>query len=85
MNTYKGVKQELSGVQFSSAVEAGTTVTIGEEKVGKLTSIAQSQSGFFGLAYIRTKAGGEGLKVQVGEIVRGSSQRAFFKFVSLGL
>mgnify|MGYP000099486599 FL=1 len=68
LNTYKGVKQQLWGVQLSGAVEPGTAITIGEEKVGKITSFTETESGFFGLAYIRTKAGGEGLKVQVGEI-----------------
>jgi len=38
------------------------------EKVGKLTSCTQTEQGYFGLAYIRTKAGGVGLKVQVGEV-----------------
>ncbi len=69
LNTYKGVKQQLWGIQLSGAVEPGTVVTIEEEKVGKITSVTETQSGFFGLAYIRTKAGGAGLKVQVGEIV----------------
>lgn len=68
LNTYKGVKQQLWGVQLNGAVEPGTTITIGEEKVGKITSFTGTESGFFGLAYIRTKAGGEGLKVQLGEI-----------------
>ena len=68
LNTYKGVKQQLWGVQLSGYVAPGTVVTIGEEKVGKLTSLTETESGFFGLAYIRTKAGGEGLKVQVGEV-----------------
>ena len=68
LNTYKGVKQQLWGVQLNGAVEPGAVVTIGEEKVGKITSVIETESGFFGLAYIRTKAGGEGLKVQVGEI-----------------
>ncbi|MEG3968467.1 folate-binding protein [Microcoleus sp. T2B6] len=68
LNTYKGVKQQLWGVQLSGAVEPGTAVTIGEDKVGKLTSFTETESGFFGLAYIRTKAGGEGLKVQVGSV-----------------
>jgi len=68
LNTYKGVKQQLWGVQLSGAVEPGTAITIGEEKVGKITSVIETESGFFGLGYIRTKAGGEGLKVQVGEI-----------------
>jgi tRNA-modifying protein YgfZ len=68
LNTYKGVKQQLWGLQLSGYVAPGTVVTIGEEKIGKLTSLTETESGFFGLAYIRTKAGGEGLKVQVGEI-----------------
>ncbi|MEG4799880.1 folate-binding protein [Microcoleus sp. ARI1-B5] len=68
LNTYQGVKQQLWGVQLSGAVEPGTAVTIKEEKVGKLTSFTETESGFFGLAYIRTKAGGEKLKVQVGEV-----------------
>ncbi len=68
LNTYQGVKQQLWGVQLSGAVEPGTLITIGEEKVGKLTSFTETESGYFGLAYIRTKAGGEGLKVQLGEI-----------------
>lgn len=68
LNTYQGVKQQLWGVQLSGAVSPGTIITIGEEKVGKLTSFTETESGFFGLGYIRTKAGGEGLKVQLGEI-----------------
>ena len=68
LNTYKGVKQQLWGVKLSGAVEPGAAITIGEKKVGKITSFTETESGFFGLAYIRTKAGGEGLIVQVGEI-----------------
>ena len=41
---------------------------VGENKVGILTSYTESSNGPFGLAYIRTKAGGNGLKVQVGDI-----------------
>lgn len=68
LNTYKGVKQQLWGVRLEAPVEPGTVVMLGEEKVGKLTSSTQSDQGTFGLAYIRTKAGGEGLKVQVGDV-----------------
>lgn len=67
LNTYKGVKQQLWGVRLQSPVEPETVVMVGEEKVGKLTSFTQTDSGVFGLAYIRTKAGGKGLKVQVGD------------------
>jgi folate-binding protein YgfZ len=67
LNTYKGVKQHLWGIRLSGAAEPGTVITIGEEKVGKLTSYTDTPDGHFGLGYIRSKAGGVGLKVQVGE------------------
>lgn len=68
LNTYKGVKQQLWGVRLQAPVEPGTVVMLGEEKVGKLTSFTETDHGPFGLAYIRTKAGGVGLKVKVGEV-----------------
>lgn len=68
LNTYKGVKQQLWGVRLPAPVEPGTVITVDGEKVGKLTSCTQTEQGYFGLAYIRTKAGGVGLKVKVGEI-----------------
>ena len=67
LNTYKGVKQYLWGIRLNDATEPGTVITIGEEKVGKLTSYTETPDGHFGLGYIRSKAGGVGLKVQVGE------------------
>lgn len=67
LNTYKGVKQQLWGIRLSAPVEPGTVITVGDEKVGKLTSFTETDQGLFGLAYIRTKAGGVGLKVQLGE------------------
>jgi len=66
LNTYKGVKQHLWGVRLSTPVEPGSAIAIGDEKVGKLTSYTQNEQNCFGLGYVRTKAGGEGLKVQVG-------------------
>ncbi len=68
LNTYKGVKQQLWGIKLSGYVTLGTIITIDGEKVGKLTSLTETETGYFGLGYIRTKAGGEGLKVQLGEI-----------------
>jgi len=68
LNTYKGVKTYLWGVKLSGFTETETAITIGEEKVGKLTSVTQTPEGYFGLGYIRSKAGGVGLKVQVGEV-----------------
>jgi tRNA-modifying protein YgfZ len=67
LNTYKGVKQSLWGIKLNAPAEIGSVIMVGEEKVGKLTSIVQSNRGYIGLGYIRTKAGGAGLKVQVGE------------------
>ena len=68
LNTYKGVKQQLWGIRLEAPVEPGTVVMLGEDKVGKLTSLTQTDQGTFGLAYIRTKFGGKGLQVQVGEV-----------------
>lgn len=67
LNTYKGVKQNLWGIKLNAPAEVGSVIMVGEEKVGKLTSIVESDRGFFGLGYIRTKAGGAGLIVQIGE------------------
>jgi tRNA-modifying protein YgfZ len=67
LNTYKGVKQHLLGIRLSAPVEVGSAIAVGDEKVGKLTSFTETADGYFGLGYIRTKAGGVGLKVTVGE------------------
>jgi folate-binding protein YgfZ len=67
LNTYKGVKQRLWGVKLSAPVAAGTPVTLEGDRVGVLTSHTETEAGSFGLAYVRTKAGGEGLMVEVGE------------------
>lgn len=67
LNTYKGVKQYLWGVRLSAPAQPGSIITLGDEKIGKLTSYTNTEQGFFGLGYIRTKAGGAGLKVKVGE------------------
>ncbi len=62
LDAYKGVKQQLWGIQLSQPVEAGTIVTLDDAKVGIVTSVSDK----IGLAYIRTKAGGVGSRVQVG-------------------
>ncbi|MCZ2207458.1 folate-binding protein [Cylindrospermopsis raciborskii] len=67
LNTYKGVKQHLWGIKLKSCAQPGTIITILEEKVGKLTSYIETPEGHFGLGYIRAKAGGVGLTVEVGE------------------
>jgi tRNA-modifying protein YgfZ len=67
LNTYQGVKQQLWGIELPHPQEPGSVVMCGEDKIGQLTSITETHKGFFGLAYIRTKAGGAGLTVQIGE------------------
>ncbi len=67
LNTYKGVKQRLWGVRLGAPVEPGTAVTVEGSKVGTLTSYTETAQEPLGLAYVRAKAGGAGLKVQVGE------------------
>lgn len=61
LNTYRGVKQRLWGIVLDSPVEPGTVITLDEKKVGIVTSVTNN----FALGYIRTQAGGEGLKVTV--------------------
>lgn len=67
LDTYKGVKQQLWGLRLERKVAPGTPVTFNEEKIGTLTSLTEIDQGAIGLAYIRTKAGGAGLHVQVGD------------------
>jgi tRNA-modifying protein YgfZ len=67
LNTYKGVKTYLWGISLNAAAETGAVITAGEEKVGTLTSITETTGGYRGLGYIRSKVGGVGLKVKVGE------------------
>lgn len=73
LDTYKGVKQKLWGIRLSTPVAAGSIITLGDDKVGVLTSSTILDQEPFGLGYIRTKAGGAGLQVQVdtaqGEVV----------------
>lgn len=67
LNTYKGIKQHLWGIRLRSPAQPGSVITVGSEKVGKLTSYTETEQGAFGLGYVRAKAGGAGLKVKVGE------------------
>jgi folate-binding protein YgfZ len=66
LDTYKGVKQQIWGVRLDAMAAPGTAITLNDEKVGILTSVTETTQGVLGLGYIRTKAGGAGLKVQVG-------------------
>ncbi|WP_421655197.1 YgfZ/GcvT domain-containing protein [Leptothermofonsia sp. ETS-13] len=67
LDTYKGVKQQIWGIRLSRPVEVGATITLDEEKIGILTSLTETEQGPFGLGYVRTKAGGKGLKVKIGD------------------
>ncbi|MBW4691385.1 MAG: folate-binding protein [Lyngbya sp. HA4199-MV5] len=67
LDTYKGVKQQLWGIRLKHSAAPGTPITLNGEKIGTLTSLTETDQGAFGLAYIRTKAGGDGLHVTVGE------------------
>jgi tRNA-modifying protein YgfZ len=68
LNTYKGVKQYLWGIKLAGFASVGTTITVDNEKVGILTSCTETDTGAIGLGYIRSKAGGVGLKVTIGDI-----------------
>ena len=65
LNTYKGVKKRLWGLAIDQPVLAGADILLAGKAVGKLTSITETEAGFFGLGYLRTKAGGEGSEVEI--------------------
>ena len=67
LNTYNGVKQKLWGVKLDRPTTPQTPVMVEDKKVGVLTSYTETEEGSFGLAYVRTKAGGAGLTVTIGE------------------
>ena len=67
LNTYNGVKQKLWGIKLERFVTSLTSITLDGNKVGLLTSCTNTASGCFGLGYVRTKAGGEGLRIRVAE------------------
>lgn len=69
LNTYQGVKQQLWGIQLTAFVEPGTIICLEDgTKAGILTSCCLTDTGARGLGYIKSKVGGAGLKVQLGEI-----------------
>ena len=65
LNTYQGVKKRLWGLVLEKAVEPGAAILYEGKKIGKLTSVMATEDGAFGLGYLRTKAGGEGLSVEL--------------------
>jgi tRNA-modifying protein YgfZ len=63
LNTYKGVKQYLWGIELAGTAAVGSDLIFDGTKVGTLTSC----TGQRGLVYLKSKAGGVGLQVQVGD------------------
>ena len=75
LNTYNGVKQRLWGVKFSNSahqaiiensLSVGIPVMREGQKVGVMTSFTVAEQEPFALAYVRTKAGGVGLSIEIG-------------------
>jgi folate-binding protein YgfZ len=83
LNTYKGVKQYLWGLRLNSPAIPGTAITLDGQKVGILTSYTDLEQPPFGLGYIRVKAGGEGLTVQVGDATAEVIEVPFLTHVSM--
>ncbi len=73
LDTYKGVKQQLWGIRFTSDCPADLTVptpiTLEQDKVGVLTSLTTTAAGTFGLGYVRTKVAQAGMTVQIGAAI----------------
>jgi folate-binding protein YgfZ len=77
LHTYQGVKQHLWGLELSSTVPVGAEISVEDRKVGKVTSVINTPNGVLGLGYVKTKAGGAGLTVQVGEATATLSDLPF--------
>ena len=77
LNTYKGVKKRLWGLKLTGLAAPGAVISAEGAKVGRLTSVVETEDCAIALAYLRTKAGGEGLSVEVegaaGETVIGEA------------
>jgi folate-binding protein YgfZ len=83
LNTYKGVKQKLWGIKVSAPVTPGSKITKDGEKIGVITSYTSDfENGGFALGYIRTKSGGAGLNVAVGETKGEVVELAFIRHES---
>lgn len=67
LNTHKGVKQRLWGLEFPQIVTAGATITVAGQKMGKVTSVSplSTDEQTFALGYLKTRAGGADCQIQV--------------------
>ncbi|MEM1367749.1 MAG: folate-binding protein [Cyanobacteria bacterium P01_H01_bin.15] len=66
VNTYRGVKTRLWGVQLNQPVELGTPVLVNGKKSGRVTSSLSDPA--LALAYVRTRAANVGDIVQIGDV-----------------
>lgn len=65
LNTYQGVKKQLWGFQLGKVVPEDVSLFLAGAQVGILTSVASDAAGVWALGYLRTKAGGAGLVLDV--------------------
>ncbi|HYN89746.1 MAG TPA: hypothetical protein VER55_14530, partial [Ardenticatenaceae bacterium] len=65
LDTYQKVKHRLMRVRLSAPAEVGAPVRVGNEEVGALTSVAITEEGPVGLAYVRSKAAQPAQPVEV--------------------
>lgn len=86
LNTYKGVKQQLWGLTLTAVVPPNSSIYLDGQKVGTITSVIPTETGALGLGYLRTKAGGAGLTVQVEGVEATVSDLPFASrgYLSLG-
>jgi hypothetical protein len=66
LNTYKGVKQRLWGLEFEQSVPLGSTITLEGQKVGVVTSVSPLMP--WALGYLKTKLVEPGMVVEAGDI-----------------
>ncbi|NEP61504.1 MAG: folate-binding protein, partial [Symploca sp. SIO2G7] len=65
LSAYRGVKKQLWGFKLGQFVPPNVSLYLEGAKVGKLTSVIADDTGVWGLGYLRTKAGGAGLVLEV--------------------
>lgn len=81
LNTYQGVKKQLWGFKLGKLVSPDVSLSLEGTQVGKLTSIIADDTGIWGLGYLRTKAGGAGLILDVEDT---TAETVELPFVSRG-
>ena len=81
LDTYDGVKQKLWGLSFSAPIPAGTPIIVNAKKVGVVTSV--NPEGIRGLGYVKTKAGGAGDQVQLGETMAANRPKTIATLIEV--